>query len=704
MSTLKTPLVSVIIPARNEFPQIAFTIQSIINDLETFLSPAEFEIIIVANCCDDWYNVERDRRGCGGTVDYLMPRGIYWNRVLQVIYDPIAGNHATRNKGVMRARGKYVFFSDGHMSYRRGFFKSMIETIDKTGGMVHGTIGWLGAYPVGISMGYQYTIKLGEEIKGCVDEKTEILTKKGWKKWNEVNYKTEFATVRMETKEIEFQKPTELTIYDHNGEAILFEGRSINALLTPNHRTIYDDYKNGWNIKPADKIDPHNHRIPIATRGYKGIKEPIYKDELVSLIGWIITEGNFREDGSICITQYNEENREIIKNLVERLEFTYFQKKRGDVIININPSKKIKEVLPRKELTFDFLLHLTKIQQQLLFDSLIAGDGWIGDKKTGARITNFYQVNTTTANAFQLLCVFLGKASRDTIKQPWKNRYGKKPIHHISIKKNKYTHGFEKKVVHYQGKMWCPTLPNGTIFIRRNGIVIATGQTWNNYKLADDYFYIPLQGHCCLGCLRKQFIEFDGYPWYHRCYGGGEFYLDMKWWLFGSSVVVDPQAIGYHLCAPRGYSYHHDDYVHNVMAIGMALGMDGWTERAYINWCRKGTPEVMKRLWDEAKKETVEDRDFITKKAKKTVNELLIERPWDKLNDKLHGKHNSSMLIFQDTIIPSFKGTPAQALYDDPKYKQKELADFIDKNLADKVYKRGYKPNVENARIIQHKR
>jgi len=228
--------------------------------------------------------------------------------------------------------------------------------------------------------------------------------------------------------------------------------------------------------------------------------------------------------------------------------------------------------------------------------------------------------------------------------------------------------------------------------------------TWNNYKLADDYFYIPLQGHCCLGCLRKQFIEFDGYPWYHRCYGGGEFYLDMKWWLFGSSVVVDPKAIGYHLCAPRGYSYHHDDYVHNVMAIGMALGMDGWTERAYINWCRKGTPEVMKRLWDEAKKETVEDRDFITKKAKKTVNELLIERPWDKLNDKLHGKHNSSMLIFQDTIIPSFKGTPAQALYDDPKYKQKELADFIDKNLADKVYKRGYKPNVENARIIQHKR
>lgn len=223
--------------------------------------------------------------------------------------------------------------------------------------------------------------------------------------------------------------------------------------------------------------------------------------------------------------------------------------------------------------------------------------------------------------------------------------------------------------------------------------------TWNNYKLADDYFYIPLQGHCCLGMLREQFIEFDGYPAYHRCYGGGEFYLDMKWWLFGSTVTVDPQAIGYHLCAPRGYSYHHDDYVHNVLAIGMAIGADEWVERAYINWCRKSRLDVMKKLWDDAKKETAEDREFIAEKRIRTFNDLLVERPWDKLNDERYGKHNSAMLIFHPTWLPLIKNTPAEGIYNNSDL-QKKLEEFIYEKLPDKIYKKDYKPpEVENYRI-----
>ena len=387
------PLVSVIIPCRNEFPQITFTVQSIINDLETFLKPAEWEIIICNNCpSDEIY----PRRATGGSVDYLSTRGMYWNRALRFLYDPIAGNHSTRNKGALLARGKYIFFSDAHMSYRRGFFKEMIRAIDETGGLVHGTIGWLGAYPPGLSMGYQYTIKLGEEIKG----------------------------------------------------------------------------------------------------------------------------------------------------------------------------------------------------------------------------------------------------------------------------------------------------------------------TWNNYKLADDYFYIPLQGHCCLGVLRKQFIEFDGYPAYHRCYGGGEFYLDMKWWLFGSRVSVAPQAIGYHLCAPRGYGYNLNDYKHNVLAIGLALGADEWAERAYINWCKKSESDkkTMTALFNQAREETKEDREFILKKAKCTFNQLLLDRPWDKLNDEKYGRHNASMLIYHPTWLAGIRGTPAEELYNKSEL-QKKLDKFIWTDLKDFVYKPDYKdPNVNEARIVHHEK
>lgn len=284
MKEFEPPLVSVIIPARNEFPQIVFTIQSILNDLESFLKPNQYEIIIAANACDDWYKGDKHKRAVTGTTEYMSTMGGYSRRVIRYLIDPIAANHTTRNNGVKMARGKYIFLSDAHMSYKPGYFKRMMQTIDESGGLVHSAIGWLGAFPVNKANGLSYTIKLGEEIKG----------------------------------------------------------------------------------------------------------------------------------------------------------------------------------------------------------------------------------------------------------------------------------------------------------------------TWNNYVLKeDDWSYIPAQGHCCLGFLREQFLEFRGYPEYHRCYGGGEFYLDMKWWMFGSTVVVEPRAIGYHLRSTRGYSYIYDDYIHNVLAIGIALGMDWWAEGHILI----GIVSAIHRLW-----------------------------------------------------------------------------------------------------------
>ena len=370
-------LLSVVIPARNEFPNVSFTIHNILSIWETDgFDYRDLEIIIVDNCSDD------DRypnRGTGGTTSYLMGRGAYFNRIIRVLYDPLAGNHSARNKGARIARGKYVYFSDAHMSLAPGFFKNMLSTCEETGGLVHGALQFMGAYPpTDRGAGFGYSVKLGEEIKG----------------------------------------------------------------------------------------------------------------------------------------------------------------------------------------------------------------------------------------------------------------------------------------------------------------------TWNNYKIADTWFYVPAQGHWGLMANREQFLDFGGYPEIHRCYGGGEFYTDMKWWLYGSNVVVEPRSIGYHLASGRGYSYNHDDYVHNVMNIGVALGMDDWVERMYINNLRKGRKEVLDKMMEEAYKETDSDRKVIEKRRKKTFNELLIERPWDRLNQERHGYHKSGLTIFHDTIIDMFKQSP-QALeaYKNSKY-QEGLDKFINENLSEFVYGR----------------
>lgn len=368
---------SVVIPSRNEFPNIVHTFHSITHCLETDgFTPQDYEIIVVDNGSND---DKFPQRGTGGTTSYLEGRGAYGNGVLRVIRYPICGNHSARNKGAEIARGEYLYFSDAHMALRPGFFKSILKTVDESGGLVHGTVQWMGAYPPTASgAGYGYTLKLGEEIKG----------------------------------------------------------------------------------------------------------------------------------------------------------------------------------------------------------------------------------------------------------------------------------------------------------------------TWNNYRVADNWFYTPAQGHWGVAVKKDQFLDFGGYPKIHRTYGGGEFYLDIKWWMFGSTVATDPNAVGYHLAAGRGYSYDHNDYIHNVMNISYALGMDDWRERAYINWLRHHKKEEMDFLMAEGEKEMAEDRVFIENRRVKTFNEFLCERPYERLNKERHNASVSGMLIYHDTIIELFKQSPvAWEAYQNSKY-QVELDKFIRENLYQFVYKK----------------
>jgi glycosyltransferase involved in cell wall biosynthesis len=357
--------VSVIISARNEFPNIVHTVHAIINDLETFLSRDEFEIIIVDNGSTD----ELSWR-------FLAERGVYYHRTVRILFDPIMGNVSARNKGAKIAKGKYIFFSDAHMSYRIGSFKAMVDALEKYGGIVHPSVQWMGGYdPSGRS--YQYSIKLGEKIWG----------------------------------------------------------------------------------------------------------------------------------------------------------------------------------------------------------------------------------------------------------------------------------------------------------------------TWNNLQISENPFYIPISGHCCLGVEREQFLKWGGYNPFFRCYGGGEVYLDMKWWMIGSSVMVVPQAVGYHLSAGRGYFYMQDDFIHNMMLLAQALGADAMAERVYLRYLAKVgvSSEKITKLRDEARNEALQDALELVPRVSKTFYECITDRPWDERNIALHGKASSGILIYDRTWTESLSGD-ARAIFDSSPL-QAELQKLIDGQWSQWVYK-----------------
>ncbi|RMD66596.1 hypothetical protein D6833_01300, partial [Candidatus Parcubacteria bacterium] len=72
-------------------------------------------------------------------------------------------------------------------------------------------------------------------MAACFDERTEVLTRDGFKEWPLVSMDDELATLSPKGT-LEYQRPTKLHRYSYCGPMIHFLGRGIDALVTPDHR------------------------------------------------------------------------------------------------------------------------------------------------------------------------------------------------------------------------------------------------------------------------------------------------------------------------------------------------------------------------------------------------------------------------------------------------------------------------------------
>jgi len=83
-------------------------------------------------------------------------------------------------------------------------------------------------------------IRAGDPYYTCYSEDTRVFTRDGLKYFWELTYNDEIMTLNPLTREIEYQKPKKIFVYDFEGEMIRFEGRFTDLLVTPNHRMVID--------------------------------------------------------------------------------------------------------------------------------------------------------------------------------------------------------------------------------------------------------------------------------------------------------------------------------------------------------------------------------------------------------------------------------------------------------------------------------
>lgn len=336
---------------------------------------------------------------------------------------------------------------------------------------------------------------------GCHDEKTEVLTFEGWKRWSEYNGSEAVATVNPITKAIEFEFPIALHRYEYNGPMFYCPHRSLNFCVTPNHRMYsrpgvscrrsIGDYRfriasdlwyesefltTGTTFR-GEKISS----IKVGNRSYDG-------EDFVSLValicsdGWVGGTDTNRDRYGFCC--FRGERLEFVKPFAERLEFRYSREGcwyaedsdmadwlRSNLYVGDSyhsPFKKIPDIIKN-----------SSPQQIITFLK------FFGDQSDSGKNEEFYSTSPTQIGDLQemaLRCGMFGaihkKAARVTVLENGKEIIGRYPCYTLVIRKRgtlALREALQSET--YKGEVFCASVPNCTLITRREGTVLVSGNS-----------------------------------------------------------------------------------------------------------------------------------------------------------------------------------------------------------------------------------
>ena len=346
------------------------------------------------------------------------------------------------------------------------------------------------------------------EAFDCFDEETEVLTHGGWKPFAELTTEDVVATVNLDTDAIEYQSPLCVIAKPYCGRMLAITNSRVDLLVTPTHRMVTYQAQNGkWtfdNPRITMAKDLHQGHGLKVTGMWRGQDTPqtvgsdvLDPGDLAEFLGWYVSEGcrmlnhaktqGNRKRWRVQISQNPGAKFDRIVELCQRLPWkAQIHKDRivftrqalydyvgqcGDKAPNKRVPPWIKEASPQ-------------VIERFL-DAAIAGDGWIHD---GHRA--YATVSRGLADDIQELFLKIGKTARiqERPAKPWniEGRSGNTTLRQyhvherrtqtISLRgKVKDGYGLTVHPVEYDGHVYCATVPNGTLIVRRKGIPVVAG-------------------------------------------------------------------------------------------------------------------------------------------------------------------------------------------------------------------------------------
>jgi predicted phosphodiesterase len=388
----------------------------------------------------------------------------------------------------------------------------------------------------------------GSSYARCFDDKTEILTEDGFKFFKDLDGTEQVATLNVEKNLFEWQKPTDYINEKYEGKMIHFKNKNVDSLVTPNHRMLVRRYNTAidysrkeelkyptkshrrlnkdWTFKNAEELLDSKRQQWQLKRGGQGWEGQTYEyvdipfrkpkkfatqpikhlgrqniKDVAELIAWYVTEG-YCDKKRVCISQYknvNKSNYYQILDLFERMGFENIKQRKLSTKTICVGSVELAEYLKnecgsysRNKFLPKWLKNCSKEILEIVFETMIKGDGWISGTGLGYR-----SYSKQLLEDFCEIAIKLGYAITTREETDDTTNGGSVSISKIQI----YPTINEKpQEVFYKGRIYCVSVPNTTVFVRRNGKTYWSGNSYKLQKFIDamrggEKPHILAQGH-----------------------------------------------------------------------------------------------------------------------------------------------------------------------------------------------------------------
>lgn len=340
----------------------------------------------------------------------------------------------------------------------------------------------------------------------CYDDETEVLTADGWKSFANVTMNTTIATLNQDTHAIEYHNPIAIQTPNYDGDLIHWSGDTYDLRVTPDHNVFARSspgqafenhraaeieensaisFKRGgsWNGESMETFTPKP--AVLADDAIVATPKPRHRTfdagNWFKFLGWYLAEGSSQRKPNgnhrVTICQHSDGYRSEIESLLERMGFSVYMDEKNIQFDSKQIVDHVKQFGTSEE---KYVPNYVKdASTELIRTFLISyakGDGTLRDDGTPRII---YTSSERMADDLQELGMKADWPSTKGVDERVEKDHFtiNSPVYYTTFapSKSEVEVWTDSERESYDGTVYDLTVPNHTMYVRRNGKALWSG-------------------------------------------------------------------------------------------------------------------------------------------------------------------------------------------------------------------------------------